>query len=164
MRSRSNTIAIDRRPINYIYGLVLFLLALTGFAQMPIFKRYYIADIPGLGWLAEFYTTNFLHYLGAVVILALAAYFVAEFLLITRRYRKLSASGAMRGIVLLGIIFTGILLVVRNSVFVPFSPAVITGLLLAHLGLTVVFLVFVLYCRLAKKPWTVPKRMKAVRS
>jgi len=44
----ANTRAISR-PLRWIYLTTTFLLVLTGFGQMPIFKRYYIADIPGLG-------------------------------------------------------------------------------------------------------------------
>lgn len=158
MRDRTYAVTRGRRKITYVYGLTLFLLALTGFAQMPIFKRYYIADIPGMGWLAQFYTTHFLHYLGAAVILGIGAYFAVEFLLIGRRNRRLSASGAVRAAILVAIMASGILLVIRNSFFVPFSPAVIVVLLLVHLGLTMVFLLFILYCRLAGRPWTIPKQ------
>lgn len=146
------------RTRSYAYGLTLFLMAITGFAQMPIFKRYYIADIPGLGWLAEFYTTHFLHYLGAVAILAISAYFVTEYALLTRRYRRLSVSGAVRGIMLTGILATGILLVIRNSALVPFSPTVVTVILLIHLGFTMAFLAFALYCKLTGRPWTLPRQ------
>lgn len=161
MKTRSYATARSGRKLKYAYGLVVFLLALTGFAQMPIFKRYYIADIPGLGWLAEFYTTHFLHYLGAAAILAIGAYFAAEFFLVTRRNRRLSVSGGVRAAILSGIIVSGILLLIRNTFFVPFSPQLVIVLLLAHLGLTVAFLLVLLYCRLAKKPWTVPRHADA---
>ncbi|MFP3998859.1 MAG: FeS-binding protein [Desulfosalsimonas sp.] len=160
MKTKAYAITRGRRKIQYVYGLTLFLLALTGFAQMPIFKRYYIADIPGLGWLAEFYTTHFIHYLGAAAILAIGAYFAAEFLLVTRRYRRLSASGSVRAAILCGIMASGILLVIRNSFFVPFSPQFVIVLLLAHLGLTMVFLLFALYCKIAGKPWTAARQKK----
>ncbi|MFP4194075.1 MAG: hypothetical protein ACOCQI_04995 [Desulfosalsimonas sp.] len=161
MKTGNYAAARTGRKLNYAYGLVLFLMALTGFAQMPIFKRYYIADIPGLGWLAEFYTTHFLHYLGAAAILGIAAYFAAEFFLVTRRHRKLSGSGAVRAAILCGLFVSGILLVIRNTFFVPFSPQFVIVLLLAHLGLTMVFLLFALYCKIADKPWTVARRENA---
>ncbi len=37
---------------NYIYVIILIFITVSGFAQMPVFKRYYIADIPGFSWLA----------------------------------------------------------------------------------------------------------------
>ena len=155
MSTKVHAIARKGRMGNYAYGLTLFLLALTGFAQMPIFKRYYIADIPGFGWLAEFYTTHFIHYLAATAILAITTYFAVQYLLVTRRYQRLSRTGTARAVILSGIIASGILLVIRNSVFVPFSPAVVTVLLLVHMGLTMVFLLFALYCKLSGRPWTV---------
>lgn len=154
MKDRTYSVTRGGTILGYAYGLTLFLLALTGFAQMPIFKRYYIADIPGFGWLAEFYTTHFLHYLGAIAILAIAAYSAADYFLITRRHRRLSASGTVRAAFLFGIIASGVFLAVRNSVFVPFSPGVVTALLLTHMGLTVVFLLSILYCRISGRPWT----------
>ena len=69
----ANTRVISR-PLRWIYLTTTFFLVLTGFGQMPIFKRYYIADIPGLGWLAEFFVTHYIHYLGAIVLLGLIAY------------------------------------------------------------------------------------------
>lgn len=157
MRIKAYAMPRQGRKSTYAYGAALFLLALTGFAQMPIFKRYYIADIPGLGWLAVFYTTHFLHYLGAAVILAIASYFAAEFLLITRRHRRLSLSGAVRASILFGIMGSGIFLVIRNSLFVPFSPLAVMALLLVHMGLTVIFLMYALYCRISGRSWTVKK-------
>ena len=56
------------------YIMLVFMMALTGFGQMPIFKRYYIADIPGLGWLAAYWVTHYIHYLGAALLLGIGAY------------------------------------------------------------------------------------------
>lgn len=45
-------------------GLVLLL---TGIFELPVGKRYYIINIPGLGWSADFITSLYLHYAAAVV-------------------------------------------------------------------------------------------------
>jgi len=34
---------------SYIYGLILFLITLSGFGQMPIFSRYYIEGVSYTG-------------------------------------------------------------------------------------------------------------------
>jgi len=151
MPSVSKTHPVSR----YGYTGLLFLLTLTGFAQMPIFKRYYIADIPGLGWLAKFFITHYMHYLGAVAFLALASYLIFEYLLLHRRRFRVSASGYARGGMLAGIILTGTLLVVRNLSGVHFSPGLIIFLDLAHLGLVMLFLGTVILCRVRKKKWTI---------
>lgn len=61
----------------WLYGLAVGFLLFSGFAQMPIMKRYYIADIPGLAFSAEFFVTSFIHYLAAMLLLALLAWRVS---------------------------------------------------------------------------------------
>ena len=149
-------IAISNTPnriVRYIYLITVFFLTLTGFGQMPIFKRYYIADIPGLGWLAKFYVTHYIHYLGAVLILALVSYLIIDYLILQKKNIRLTASGYVRGATLVGILASGIFLVLRNITGSRFAPAFIIFLDLAHLGLVVTFLVVTGFCLLRKRPW-----------
>jgi hypothetical protein len=141
-------------PVRRVYLVTTFLLVLTGFGQMPIFKRYYIADIPGLGWLAEFFVTHYIHYLGAVVLLALVAYILTDYLLVKYNVRRMTASGWVRVGVLTGILVSGGLLVIRNLTGTHFSAGVIIFLDITHLGLVMVFLFVSLYCLIRKKHWT----------
>ena len=60
----------QNRSMRYLYLLTVFFMSLTGFGQMPIYKRYYLSDIPGFGWLANFWTTRYVHYVGAALLLA----------------------------------------------------------------------------------------------
>ncbi|MBW2195807.1 MAG: FeS-binding protein, partial [Deltaproteobacteria bacterium] len=89
---------------------------------MPIFKRYYISDIPGMGWSADFYFTHYIHYLGAMILLALFTYVSADFLLLGRKKSKLTASAHVRIFILIGIVATGVLRVLKNLPDVVFSP------------------------------------------
>lgn len=147
---------LKTHPVSrYGYSGLLFLLTLTGFAQMPIFKRYYVADLPGLGWLAKFFVTHYLHYLGAVAFLALAAYLLCDYLLLRRRCARMSTSGYVRGSMLAGIVMTGLLLVVRNLSGIHFPAGLIIFLDMAHLGLVVLFLGTAVVCRVQKKCWTI---------
>ena len=149
----ANTRVISR-PLRWIYLTTTFFLVLTGFGQMPIFKRYYIADIPGLGWLAEFFVTHYIHYLGAIVLLALIAYIAADYLILKRNARRMTASGYIRLVLLTGILVSGGLLVIRNLTGTNFSPEFIIFLDIIHLGLVVVFLFVSIYCLIVKKHWT----------
>ena len=151
--SQSNTGAISL-PGRWFYLITVFLLALSGFGQMPIFKRYYIADIPGLGWLAEFFVTHYIHYLGAIVMLALAAYIVADYLILMRRSRRMTATGFIRLALLTGILVSGGLLVIRNLAGTHLSPGLIIFLDITHLGFVMALLFVSLYCLIAKKRWT----------
>jgi putative Mn2+ efflux pump MntP len=135
----------------YVFSMIF--LGLTGFAQMPIFKRYYIADIPGLGWLAHFYVTHYMHYLGAILLLALAAYVLVEYFAGEGRHRSLTASGYARGAVIGALILSGVLLVVRNQSGVHLGPRLIIFLDLFHMGLAMALIATSTYCLARKRPW-----------
>ena len=141
------------RWVRHAFMATLFLSALTGFAQMPIFKRYYIADIPGFGWLAQYYTTYALHYLSATAFIVLATYLAVNHLLLQRRTHRLSLAGYLRGAMLLLILATGVALVYRNLPGYRFSPAVVVALDFFHLGLVVVYLITSLAAAIARKRW-----------
>ncbi len=140
--------------LKYSYLITLLFLTLTGFGQMPIFKRYYIADIPGLGWLAKFYITHFIHYLGAILILALLAYIILRYVLMDKNNLRLTMTGYIRGGLLGGILVTGVFLVLRNLKNIWFPPGFIIFLDITHLGLVMSFLVMALYCLIFRKQWT----------
>jgi hypothetical protein len=155
MRVQQTTISkVPDRTVRYVYWITVFLLTLTGFGQMPIFKRYYIADIPGLGWLAQFYVTHYIHYLAAILILALVAYMTIDYLILQRKHLRLTASGYVRGAILAGILVSGLLLVIRNLAGSRLDPRFIIFLDLAHLGLVITFLTVAGYCLIFKKQWT----------
>ena len=141
-------------PSRWIYLTTTFFLVLSGFGQMPIFKRYYVADIPGLGWLAEFFVTHYIHYLGAIVFLALTAFLITDYWMLKRNWRRLTASGYVRIALLTGILISGALLVIRNLTGTNFAPELIIFLDLIHLGLVMMFVFVSLYCLILKKHWT----------
>jgi hypothetical protein len=142
------------RFLKYSYVVILFFLTITGFGQMPIFKRYYIADIPGLGWLAKFYITHYIHYLAAILLLAFFAYLIVQYLMVTRNRVRITGSGYLRAGMLGGILVSGIFLVYRNLDGVWMPPGLIILLDLVHLGLVVGFLATAWVCLMSKKQWT----------
>ena len=144
---------VSSRSFRYVYLVTVIFLTLTGFGQMPIFKRYYIADIPGLGWLAQFYVTHYIHYLAAIIFLALAAYVIVDHLMLQKKQLRLTASGYVRGAILAGIMVSGLFLVVRNLSGSRFAPEFIIFLDLAHLGLVMSFLLAGAYCLIRKRRW-----------
>jgi len=150
---QSNTRTISL-PGRWFYLITILFLSLSGFGQMPIFKRYYIADIPGLGWLAEFFITHYIHYLAAVLFLAFTAYMIIDYLLSQRKTRRLTISGYVRSALLAGILASGVFLVVRNLAGSNLSVDFIIFLDLCHLGLVMAFLFVSLYCFVYKKQWT----------
>ena len=154
MNQDQNSADAGGPSVRWLYLTTIFLLTLTGFAQMPIFKRYYIADIPGLGWLAEFYITHYIHYLGAIIFIGFAAFMIVEYLVLKRKSRRLTATGKIRIALLAGILASGIFLVIRNMAGSNLSSTFIIFLDLCHLGLVMAFLFVGLYCLIFKKQWT----------
>lgn len=109
-----------------LYRWIAALLAVTGVAQMPIFKRYYIADIPGLGWTADFILTHRLHYVGAALLL----------FWLTRRLLLSGAAsmGTGRLVMLAALILTGAVRMLKNLPDVSFSPLSTMLIDWTHLG------------------------------
>lgn len=116
------------------WKLAVFVLALSGFAQMPIFKRYYIADLPGLGWLADFYFTHKMHYVAAAVLLGMAAWLLTGWLLRRTRRWKVTPGGWVRLVLMAGIVVTGAVRMLKNQPGVSFSPELTMIVDWAHLG------------------------------
>jgi len=62
--------------VHWTVALSTFLLIVSGFGQMPMYKRYKIADLPGLGWTADYSITILIHYLAAAVLILAVTYHV----------------------------------------------------------------------------------------
>lgn len=65
------------RFVHWGAALSIFLLIFSGIGQMPMYKRYMVADLPGMAWTADYSITLLLHYVGAIGLLAVAAYHIA---------------------------------------------------------------------------------------
>jgi hypothetical protein len=143
-----------------IYGFYLALMiimAFTGFGQMPLYDRYYVSAIPGLGWSADFYLTHAIHYIGAALLLALIGYTVLNFLLSEKRTLRLTASAYLRIFFLGGLVLTGILRVLKNDPDLFFSPGLVLFADLAHLGFMFAYLIAALIFILMKSGWVMPR-------
>ena len=57
--------------IKLLYIVTTVAAIFSGFAQMPIMKRYYLADLPGMAWAADFYVTSDIHYIAAAILVFL---------------------------------------------------------------------------------------------
>jgi hypothetical protein len=143
----------DRRLIRPVYLFLLYFLGLTGFAQMPIFKRYYIADVPGLGWLAQFYVTHALHYIGAILLLFLIAYSTVVYFGLMHRRFSLTATAYINITLLGAIVVTGILRVLKNLPGILFSPEFTMFIDTSHLGFMMALFVFGIFTITTKRKW-----------
>ncbi|MDM8536436.1 FeS-binding protein [Desulfobacterales bacterium HSG17] len=133
--------------------ITITVLAISGFGQMPIFKRYYIADIPGLAFLARFYITHFLHYLSAIVFLLLSAYAATFYLLAHRKKFQLTISARIKVFWYTLILVSGIFLIIRNLPGIYQPHALIAFMDLTHMGAVVLLGVTALIAKLKSPHW-----------
>jgi len=154
MTYRAHQSTAGRKWLKWSYIGLLIVMAFTGFGQMPIFKRFYISDIPGLGWSADFYATHYVHYLGAILLFVLIAYCITDFLIIGRSEFRLTASAYVRIALLAGIVVTGIFRVLKNLPDVVFSPGFTMFIDIAHLGFMMLYLVTALIFVIVGSGWT----------
>ncbi|MFH1139882.1 MAG: FeS-binding protein [Pseudomonadota bacterium] len=138
MRDKENGRGISA----WFYLAVVATLFFSGFGQMPLFKRYYLADIPGMAWSADFYITHVMHYLGAVFLLVILAYVPAA-------RGDLGAGDKSRvrarAVVLGLLVLSGAVLVLKNLPGWDLPPALIVAANLAHIAGAMLFLVVGLY-------------------
>jgi ABC-type multidrug transport system fused ATPase/permease subunit len=157
MKTKSySSIMPEQSFIKPAYLALLFTMALTGFAQMPIFKRYYIADIPGLGWLAQYYVTHQIHYIGAALFLFLSAYCLVLYLYMIRNRFELTGFSYLKVTLLAAIVVTGVFRVLKNLPDVTFSPGFTLLIDLLHLGFAMLFLLAGLVSLIARSRWLKP--------
>ncbi|WP_320172519.1 iron-sulfur cluster-binding protein [Maridesulfovibrio sp.] len=141
------------------FKITLFFMALTGAAQMPIFKRYYIADLPGLGWLADFYLTNKLHYIFAAVLLYLSFYLAVGFIARNRGVSRITASGIWRVLLYLAVFITGGLRVLKNLPDITFDPYFVMLFDWTHLGSAILLgIVSMVFFFSGRKSYEAPAR------
>ncbi len=151
----SYRLSVCKRVLRWAYILTLFVMALTGFGQMPIFKRYYISDIPGMGWLAKFYVTHYIHYLGAIFLFILLAYFIVDYFISGRKEFSLTSSAYVRIALLGGIVITGIFRVLKNLPNVVFSPSFTLSVDISHLCFMLLYLLMALIFLILRSKWIV---------
>ena len=153
MSHRQSNIRAISLPARWFYLTVIFFLTLTGFGQMPIFKRYYIADIPGLGWLDRYYLTHTIHYLGAIALLMLIVYCIVVYWALLRKQYRLDTLGRVRIVFLAGIIGTGIFRVLKNLPDIVFSPQFTMYIDISHLACMMLYIVAVIVAMVSRQRW-----------
>ena len=146
---------IESKLVKSIYLFLLFMMGLTGFGQMPIFKRYYIADIPGLAWTGKFYVTHYMHYLGAIFFILLIFYVVGVYFGVLRRSHTLGKAAYVRIILLAAIVVTGIFRVLKNLPDVVFSPGFTMFIDISHLVFMMLLMIFGIIFSITRSGWLV---------
>ncbi len=115
------------------FTLCVAVLAFTGLTQMPVAKRYYLADLPGLAWTDNFYVTSLVHYLAAVIFLGLAGYAAGRYLAAWRARHALTASGMLRAGLYAVLAVSGLAHVLGNTAWMSLNPGQAEFVSIGHL-------------------------------
>ncbi len=145
------------RAHRWLYGLTMAVMVFTGFGQLPIFKRYYISSIPGLGWSADFYITHMIHYVGASLLLGLLAYAITSHLLKGKKVSRITPAGYVRMAFVAGLVLTGVFRVVKNLPDVAFPPGFTLAVDISHMGFMMAYGVAALLFWRLKAGWVSEK-------
>ncbi len=136
-----------------VYPVILAIAMFTGFGNMPIYKRYYISAVPGLGWSGNFYFNLNVHYIAAALLLGIAVYFTLTYLKIRTTGGRLTASGILRAVILGLSLLSGIMLATRNLSAVNFVFGTQMAVAFTHLGAAMILLVISVVCGLSRRSW-----------
>lgn len=137
-----------------LYGLAAVAALFTGFGNMPLYGRYYVADVPGLAWSGDFFINVDVHILAGSLLVALAVYALMAALLPGRpTLGRLTLSGTIRGLLLALTLITGGFMVVKNLPGVHFPQVALMVFNFTHMGAAVLFMVAALIALIFKQPW-----------
>jgi len=59
---------------HWVLALSGLLLIFSGFGELPMYKRYMVTQIPGLGWAGDFYINLYIHYLAGIVFVSVMVF------------------------------------------------------------------------------------------
>jgi uncharacterized membrane protein (UPF0182 family) len=149
---------------NRVYIFALIVMAFTGFGQMPLYNRYYLSAVPGMGWTSDYALTHFIHYVGAMFLLALFAYKTFEYSVSGRKECRPTGAAYARIALLSGIVATGILRVIKNLPDVSFSPGFTLFFDIAHLGFVMAYLACALVFYISGAGWMTRLSLRPARS
>ena len=136
-----------------VFAIALLVAIFTGFGNMPLYGRYYIADWPGFAWAGDFIVNVQVHYLSGAVLIALLTYFWLNNRKIEPGGRRFTRSGLWRLGLLALTLVSGLIMAIKNLAGVDFP---LVGLMVAnflHMGAAVLLVVFVLLGVIGRMQW-----------
>jgi len=122
------------RGLNWLFAAALFVALFTGFGNMPLYGRYYIADIPGFHWSGNFIANLKVHLVTGALLATLVVYSLIGF---ARRKGKWSDFSVLQKLLRISIalvLLSGLLVGLKNYAFLTPGLALNMTLTFFHLG------------------------------
>ncbi len=130
---------IERAWLKWLYGLAAIAAIFTGFGNMPLYGRYYVADVPFLAWSGDFITNVKVHIVAGALLLTLAIYFLIVYLLMRSRGVQLTKTGFVQLLVLWLVLLSGVAMAIKNLPGVVFDLPVLMTMNFLHMGSAMLF-------------------------
>jgi len=140
--------------LKILYGAATVTALFTGFGNMPLWGRYYVADLPGLAWSGDFFINVNVHILAGSLLLSIGIYVLTASIMDGRlRAGRMTLSGRIRVSLLAMALATGILMVVKNLPGVHFPMAALMVFNFTHMAAAVLFMIAALVALIFRSPW-----------
>ena len=137
-----------------VYWIAATAALFTGFGNMPLYGRYYVSDIPGLGWAADFFINVQVHYAAGALLLGLAVYALVLAAVRGQTGRRLTKSGRLRALFLVLALVSGLVMAFRNLPGISLPLEWHMALNFFHLAAAMGFLLVSIWCLVARWKWT----------
>jgi hypothetical protein len=141
--------------VRWAYLVAIAVSLFTGIGNMPMWGRFFVADIPGFGWSGNFFVNMYVHYLSGALLLTISSYYIFLYSQRSDKRIKISAPGVVRGALLGLVLISGLLSAIKNLAFVDLPLTGLMALVFLHLGSAMAFIFFALVFWLRKKPWMI---------
>jgi hypothetical protein len=139
--------------LKWAYRAAIVVALFTGIGNMPMWGRFFVADIPGFGWSGDFFVNLHVHYLSGALLLTISSYSIVVYRQRCDRRLTLSTAGIVRGALLGLVLVSGLLSAIKNLAFIDLPMTGLMVLVFLHLGGVMAFVFFTLVFWSRKKPW-----------
>jgi len=127
----------NSRGLTWLFAAAVLVALFTGFGNMPLYGRYYIADIPGFQWSGNFIANLKVHLVTGALLLAIAVYSLIGFVRQNDKWREFPLHRKLLYIAVALALASGLLAVLKNFAFLNPGLALNMTITFFHLGAAV---------------------------
>jgi len=130
--------SLNSRGLNWLFTAALLVALFTGFGNMPLYGRYYIADIPGFQWSGNFIANLKVHLATGALLLTLAVYSLVGYVRWQYKWSDSSVLQKLLHISVALVLVSGLLAALKNYAFL--KPGLVLNMTInfIHMGAAVV--------------------------
>ena len=113
----------------------------TGFGNMPLYGRYYIADIPGFHWSGNFIVNLKIHLIAGAIVLALVIYRFTGIFILGQKLAAFTVLEKLTGLALAMVVLSGLMAGLKNFAFLTPALSLHMTLTFFHLGSAILLII-----------------------